>query len=289
MELGPQTLAVGIGVQRAGTSWLFRALEEHPQVQGARLPNNKEPDFFTAWWDRGEGAYADLFAGSEPVGLEFSVSYFPSLDATRRLHAFRPDARLLVCLRDPVWRALSQHRFFQTRGAPPTPFDRALPHNASYVDQSRYGTHLRRWIDTFGRDQVHAVLLDDVHADPVRVVEDACGFLGLPPQAPSMVHSQINAPDRPDRRWVRSVMSSTSYALRTVGGAQLLRAAERTGVPDRLRRAVRQGPPPMTTAEQAALDDLREQLADEVREAAGLLDRDLTHWLPGRGAAAGSQ
>lgn len=281
MALGPDQLAVGIGVQRAGTSWLFRVLEEHAAVQGGRLPNNKELDFFTAWWDRGEGTYADLFQGPEPVALDFSVSYFPSSDATVRLHAFRPDARLVVCLRDPVERALSQHRFFQTRGARPEPFHRALAHNASYVEQSRYGTHLQRWIDAFGRDQLHAVLLEDVRREPAVVVREVCEFLGIAPFTPSVLGSQINAPDAARRRWARRVMSRSAYTLRAVGGAPLLRLTERTGVPDRLRRAVReQAPAPLTDDDRTAMAGLRGTLVDEVRETSRLLGRDLDHWLP---------
>lgn len=281
MVRGPSTLAVGIGVQRAGTSWLFRALEEHPDVVGGRRGNNKELDFFTTWWDRGEDAYAELFDPAVLVGLEFSPSYFPSRDATARLHAFRPDTRLLVCLRDPVDRALSQHRFFQARGARPQPFHEALAGNASYTDQSRYGTHLSRWVGTFGRDALHVVLLDDLRDDPEGVVRDACDHLGLPVHRPSVVGSQLNAPDRPDRRWLREVMSRTSYALRRTGGARALEWAERTGVPDRLRREVRQPPAPeLTAAERDALDRLRDDLADEVRLAAEVVDRDLSVWLP---------
>lgn len=279
--LGPQTLAVGIGVQRGGTSWLFRALEEHPQVVGVRRGNNKELDFFTAWWDRGEAAYAALFSDRAPVGLEFSVSYFSSEDATRRLHAMRPDARILVSLRDPVERALSQHHFFQARGLCETTFDQALATNSSYVEQSRYGTHLERWIRAFGRDQVHVSRLDDIRVDPNGVVKGACEFLGLHAHAPSVGGSQINAPDRPERRWLREVMGWTSFGLRRVGGARALEVAERTRIPDRLRERVRRSAVPrLTAAEQAAAERLREDLAPEVRQAAELTGLDLSAWLP---------
>ena len=273
--------AIGIGVQRAGTSWLHRALEEHPAVSGALLANNKELDFFTAGWDRGEGAYRDLFPQEAEVALEFSVSYFPSLDATARIRASFPDARLLVCLRDPVDRALSQHRFFLARGAAPLPFHQALERNRSMEEQSRYGTHLARWITAFGRDALHVVLQDDIVHRPTEVVSDVCAHLGLAAHVPSVLGSRINAPDHASRVRVRRAMAATSEVLRRAGGARLLAAVERTGVPDRLRDWVRDDTEhPLGERDRQAMEDMRRRLAPEVRRVEELVGRDLSAWLP---------
>ena len=37
---------IGIGVQKAATTWLFSCLKEHPQIRVAVDKNNKELNFF---------------------------------------------------------------------------------------------------------------------------------------------------------------------------------------------------------------------------------------------------
>lgn len=105
-----------VGAQRSGSTYLYKILDDHPQVSMAH-PVRPEPKFFmneqlvARGKDFYEGSYfSDRKGGGLYLG-EKSTSYIESLEAARRIHAFYPDARILMILRDPVSRAYSNYRF----------------------------------------------------------------------------------------------------------------------------------------------------------------------------------
>ena len=68
---------VGIGVPRAGTTWLHTMLDKHPETY---LPGKrKEVRFFDRYFDEGLGWYETFFRDADPnaraVG-EISPQYF---------------------------------------------------------------------------------------------------------------------------------------------------------------------------------------------------------------------
>src|ERR1043166_6011740 len=98
---------IGIGVPKAGTTWLAKCLGDHPEVFMAAV---KEVDFFK-YPDFTEKIplYASHFAGSEgckAIG-EFTVRYFALPGVPQRVRQLLPNARLLLCLRNPVDQVVS--------------------------------------------------------------------------------------------------------------------------------------------------------------------------------------
>ena len=105
-SVGPRVELIGIGVQKAATSWLFQCLADHPEI-GVALegrPTRKELNFFNRFWERGYGWYDDNFEPGRK-NMEFSVLYFHDRNVPERVHQYNPDARLLLCLREPAARA----------------------------------------------------------------------------------------------------------------------------------------------------------------------------------------
>jgi hypothetical protein len=111
------------GVQKAGTSLLFKLLSRHPRITGCRF---KEPHFFAMHQrtvDEHLDWYADLYEtdpSSAPtsVGLEASTSYFLSERAIDRLDRVAHELRVVVVTRDPAARFFSG--FLQnTKHVPP--------------------------------------------------------------------------------------------------------------------------------------------------------------------------
>ena len=105
-----------VGAQRSGSTYLYEALDDHPQVSMVH-PVRPEPKFFlkeelvAGGRDSYEGKYFnDRKPGTEYLG-EKSTSYIESSEAAQRMHAFYPGARILMILRDPVQRAYSNYLF----------------------------------------------------------------------------------------------------------------------------------------------------------------------------------
>lgn len=165
-----------IGTSKAGSTWLFNALAVHPQVY---LASSKGLYYFDQHLDRGEDWYLAHFADAagEPARGEISHSYLSSPEAAARIAAMNPDMRLLACLREPVDRAFSDYLDLVKNGQYDGPFESAIERFPRLVDRGRYATHLQRYLDQFGADQVHVSLFDDLRVDAQAYADDVFGFL----------------------------------------------------------------------------------------------------------------
>jgi hypothetical protein len=104
-----------IGAQKAGTSSLWHNLNMHPNIEMHYLlksnnKNNREVDFFCdIGWEKGVGWYKSLFNKSTKLQGEKSPSYISSFKAHERMFRVIPDAKLILILIDPVYRAFSSY------------------------------------------------------------------------------------------------------------------------------------------------------------------------------------
>ena len=163
---------LGIGAQKAGTSWLFHNIFQHPDV---RSGNRKELHYYDdperyaqgrEWYESqftrnpsgsivGECTPAYLWTvGELPPG----ATEVQTFDIAERVAAdYGPDEghdlRLIVCLRDPVDRAVSsffhsmKHRRYPGASSP-IEAARTWP---GIIEKSRYATQIDAWLDHFPR------------------------------------------------------------------------------------------------------------------------------------------
>ncbi len=98
---------IGIGAQKAGTTWLYENLRKHPQI---KFPAGKELHFWDAHYTNGIEWYKSLFpdAGTKIKSGEVTPAYaiLPQ-EKIQELHENFPDAQLIYILRDPIERAWS--------------------------------------------------------------------------------------------------------------------------------------------------------------------------------------
>ncbi len=159
---------IGIGAQRAGTTWLHRCLSEHPQVF---VPQPKEVHFFNRQFERGQAWYEERFAGAEgriAVG-EITPNYLNSPAAIPRMASVIPDARLLVVLREPVARAYSAYCLYhkQYNGLS---FRQACESGRSLVELGLYAEQLQRVFNHYRREQVKVLLYEDIQVRPAQAL-----------------------------------------------------------------------------------------------------------------------
>lgn len=103
--------AVIIGAQRCGTTSLFDFMIQHPQIHA---PTKKEIHYFDIFYGKGESWYRAHFPlcknlQQNDITAEASPYYLFHPYAPERLHALLPDTKIIVLLRNPVERALSQY------------------------------------------------------------------------------------------------------------------------------------------------------------------------------------
>jgi len=173
-----------IGGQRCGTTWLHDQLAAHPQIAMAR-PHRPEPKTFLEPTPPQAADYRERYfdhATDEVILGEKSTSYLETPQAPERVAATLGAPRIVVQLRDPVERAVSNYRFSCAHGvedrslnealradlAAPRSWDRTKSSVSpfAYVSRGRYADQLTRWTDRF---EVHVQFLEEVRTEPHRI------------------------------------------------------------------------------------------------------------------------
>ncbi len=201
-----------IGAQKSGTTSLHAYLADHPAVLTASV---KEVEYFSRFFPRGERWYISHFPlalrgaavrlrtrGRLAVG-EASATYLFHPRAPERIHAFDPEMKLVVVLRDPVDRAYSHYQMEYRWGRETLPFEEALAREeelapelermiadpayessdaiqCSYLARGRYAEQLLRWLALFPREHLHVLTSVDLLEDPAGAVSSVAAFLDIP-------------------------------------------------------------------------------------------------------------
>jgi hypothetical protein len=234
-----------IGAQRAGTTSLHAYLSEHPLISPSRP---KEVHYFDNDYGHGLGWYRAHFAhGRQTGGIagEATPYYLFHPLAARRMAKDLPSCKLIVLLRNPVDRAVSQYHHARAWGYEELSLEQGIRHEAarlqgeeerlrsddryrsfahqhlSYVARGRYAPQLERWFEHFDRDQFLILKAEDLFTEPEAVVVESQRFLGLAPQPPTdlqgrnirsydsvpdAVRSELQAAFEPENRRLRDLL-----------------------------------------------------------------------------------
>ena len=203
-----------VGAQRCGTTYLSRALDAHPDVTMAR-PSPPEPKVFcdATLSARGAESYHRTWfahARDETLLGDKSTSYLEDPEAPARAAAVLGSPHVLVVLRDPVKRAISNWRFSTENGLEQRPLEQAIEENLTsstawdrsltsvspfaYLERGRYVDYLAPWADTFP-DTTHVVFLDELIEDE-DAVADLWRSLGVA-RVPGRLETSANESDGP--------------------------------------------------------------------------------------------
>jgi hypothetical protein len=186
---------LGIGAQRAGTTWLWSHLRRHRQIW---MPRRKELHFFDRSLSGGvrpgtvaRARYAAWFLPGRLLGRvvgEVTPAYatLPE-DRVGLIASWMPDLRILYVLRDPVERAWSHatkgfplwagYRLEQATDAALLEFFR-LPEVQA---RGSYARNLTRWLRHYRAQQILVCVSEHVFADPVPQLRRIYRHLGVDP------------------------------------------------------------------------------------------------------------
>ena len=263
-----------IGPDKSGSTWLQARLTTHPQVF---LPAAKDTYFFGAEYERGVEWYAAHFAKAAPEQVvvgEICHDYLFDVRAADRIRDLVPDARLMVCLREPVERAFSQYLNMRRNGWDMGSFGDAVAARPEIVDNSRYYKHLSTYYERFRPDQILVTWFDELTDDPQRFLAGVTQALDI---APQILTPEERAPARAAAE-ARSALAARTVKrgailARQMGMAELIGRIKSS---DRVQKTLYRpltGAPPALDADETA--QVREQLHDDVRRLEQLLDTDL--------------
>lgn len=200
---------VGVGVPKAGTSWWYQLILEHPEVVPNRV-GQKELHFFShGLANRGCQSDTDLYRNcfARPSGAlcgEWTPGYFSYPIAIDLLARTAPRAKILLLLRDPIERAISHIAQITRIRAKYLTSDKdrqyvfktfcAFP---EAIAASRYGSSARTLLRFFPREQVLILQYERCVANVEEAIARTYRFLGIDDSfSPPSSERRINASPR---------------------------------------------------------------------------------------------
>ncbi|KAL4630198.1 heparan sulfate glucosamine 3-O-sulfotransferase 1 [Arapaima gigas] len=186
----PQTII--IGVRKGGTRALIEMLALHSDVAAAE----NEVHFFDweSHFQRGLSWYASQMPFSAPgqITVEKTPAYFTSAKVPARVRDMNPDTKLLLILRDPTERVLSDYtqvlynRVQKHKRVQPIESvllkDGEINLDYKALNRSLYYVHMQNWLHHFPPERIHVVDGDRLIRDPFPEMERVERFLSLSPQ-----------------------------------------------------------------------------------------------------------
>jgi hypothetical protein len=306
-----------VGAPKAGTTALYRYLDQHPEIYMSPI---KEPHFladeirvqnFTDQFQKMaaprlaaqaeylRGPVSEKFSGgpisewtdylklfqcvrSQTAIGEASACYLWSESAPRNIASRFPGAKILMILRNPIERALSQYAhmlsFAETRitfgeyiDAAIQSTDKRLGELYPFLRFGLYHEQVKRYQSLFAASQIQIHLYEDFSRDPLNVLREIFRFLSADPTfVPDVSNRHMEA------RVPRSI--AVKNVLKRLGAWDRVRRGLPAGLRGHLRNAAYQ-PRRALGISLADRNRLVEYYCEDVNNLSKLLDRDLSAWL----------
>ncbi|KAF7668199.1 hypothetical protein LDENG_00028380 [Lucifuga dentata] len=178
--------AIIIGVKKGGTRALLEFLRVHPDIRAV----GAEPHFFDRNYENGLDWYRELMPKTleGQITMEKTPSYFVTREAPARISAMSRDTKLIVVVRDPVTRAISDYTQTLSKKPDIPSFESLTFKNRttglidtswSAIQIGIYAKHLDNWLQYFPMDQILFVSGERLISDPAGELGRVQDFLGL--------------------------------------------------------------------------------------------------------------
>ena len=261
-----------IGSQRCGSSWIHKCLEEHPEIFVAEP---KELHFFGDHWDNGVEWYLDHFKpGPEHTAWgEATPKYIAQPEAAERLKSVCPDARLITCFRHPVERAYSIYQLKRNTDMQGMTFEQALEQDEDIWWRGRYAEQLEQWWTVFPKEQILALVYDDLLANESTFIRRIYEHIGVDSSyTPSWLGKTQNA----------VVYPGMQDKFRKAGLGKVLRAVRNSPIGPMIREYAAKQKRKKGGVYKEMLPETRQKLVDYYRphnaKLGELLGCDLSNW-----------
>jgi hypothetical protein len=298
-----------VGHPKCGTTALWEMLRGHPQIH---MPELKEVRFFgpdlhprserppTSGLPSTLGEYEALFDGARPGQRagEASPLYLVSRAAAGEIATAAPRAQAIAILREPASFLSSLHlqwvrSHYETekdfgkaialeaqrrRGERLPAAVRGRPQMLFYSDYVRYAEQLRRFHGALAREQVLALVYDDLRRDHEGTMRAVLRFLGVD-ETVAIASREVNTSVRMRSQRLDRAVHAVSVGRSPV--ARAVKASVKAVAPQRLRRralsaaqrrVVFTAPRP---PDEGLMLELRRRFKGEVEALSEYLGRDL--------------
>ena len=292
-----------VGAAKSGTSSLHSYLSKHPDIY---MPEKRKELYFWHILTNANRSIVDhLGAENIPTSLEEYLDYFsdakpgqitgeacPSylyfreqvLENLKKYHSNWRDTRIVIILREPVSRIVSEYRFICKHSLDPESLsfseslkaeplrlaeNKLLP-DLFYKKASMYCEQVKFYQDNFKNVRVY--LFDDLKDKPAELLDDLCLFLGIDEKKlPSFHFEAVNSSSGARKLKYPAIMKTARMLLRWL--------------PDSVKKKLSNVGKKVLT-ENIEIPDyeltrLKDSFREEITCLEKILNRDLTAWKAG--------
>lgn len=198
-----------IGAQKSGSSTLYWWLYQHPKIS---MSFDKESKFLDRHYNKGEQWYRHQFplASSKKLAGDNTPYYLFHPLVPERAYSLCPDAKVIMILRNPIDRALSQYQMECRKGREiHSSFEEAIEgeleriskaksdlfadplgyhhvfENTSYLSRGIYMDQIEQWLKYYRRDQMLILVSETFFNEPKRELEQVYDFLNIDQKLPT--------------------------------------------------------------------------------------------------------
>lgn len=176
---------------------MYETLDRHPEIEMAK-PMRPEPKFFlnSDLVNKGYQHYLDSFFSKDSKAVLFgekSTSYIESVEAARAIKKLIPEVKIVIILRNPVYRAISNYFFTKKHGLETRTLTEVFLEGKEldvdvskfsvspflYLERGRYINYLRSYFDYFEADNIKLLLQEEVILTPDLHFTNLFDWLGV--------------------------------------------------------------------------------------------------------------
>jgi len=257
---------IGIGAQRAGSTWLNQCLREHPEIY---LPR-KEIRFFNYNYSKGLEHYCENFSGlaDQKIWGEITPDYYRDKEALERIATDLKNVKVLFVLRNPVERSLSQYQLYKAHGDyTEATFEDAVNAHPELIQWSMQGKTLQWLSEMFEQKNLLFILYDDIVKTPKAVLQRILSFLEVDPDfVPSVLNKRVN----------RVVFPRTQNVLKNLGLGKSIDLVKKSPFAHAIKEwgfKVKQDKVSAKTRR-----ELLSAFNDDIASIEKVLNKNLSHW-----------
>lgn len=215
-----------VGAPKSGTTSLYHYLKEHPEIC---MSKEKELDYFSHncvdeikkyYKSNPITNYDDYLSqfesvSGEKVFGEGSVSYLFYPNVANEIREYNSEAKIIIMLRNPIDRAYSHYLMDYKLGLVSDSLEEVInqkegkwskAHYQQFIELGLYYQQVKRYIDVFGRENVHVIEYESFKNNTAGEVRKVFGFVNVDDtHLPNVV--VYNRFMMPKRVWVKKLYS----------------------------------------------------------------------------------
>ena len=208
-----------VGAPKAGSTLLWSILKKHKDIfttNELKELNHFSYDeltynsYYKDYKIRNENDYLKEFKKGQSFKylLDGSVSYFAYPSIPKKLYEFNAEAKIIIIVRDPIFRAFSHYNMDKRMGYATESLNEYLVNKKNkhekfihqYIENSLYYKHVNSYLEYFEENQICILQLESINDN----LDKLCRFLEIDKLESFKDHERINPNKTP-----RNIISRT--------------------------------------------------------------------------------